>query len=153
VDRGGWAIAQYFHQRTSQRHRAVNPVGGKNSDSGSAVVDFVLVSVLLVGIVLAALQVAFAIYVRNTMGAAAAEGARRAANADQSVDDGISRARVVMGETVGSRFAREVSGRTERIGGLTFVTIEIQTQLPVIGVIPGQLRARAVGHALVEKQP
>ncbi|GAB3301299.1 hypothetical protein GCM10027451_04410 [Geodermatophilus aquaeductus] len=51
-------------------------------ERGSAVVDFVLVSVLVVVLLLAVLQVAVYVHVRNVVTASAQEGARYAANAD-----------------------------------------------------------------------
>ena len=53
-----------------------------DGERGSAVVDFVLVSVLIVVLLLAVLQVAVYVHVRNVVTASAQEGARYAANAD-----------------------------------------------------------------------
>ena len=64
-----------------------------DSERGSAVVDFVLVSVLIVTVLLAVLQVAVYVHVRNVVTASAQEGARFAANAD--VDSGVGAARTV----------------------------------------------------------
>ena len=55
-------------------------------ERGSAVVDFVLVSVLILALLLAVLQVAVYVHVRNVVAASAQEGARYAANADVPVD-------------------------------------------------------------------
>ena len=44
-------------------------------DAGSAVVEFVLVTVLLLGLFLSVVQLGFALYVRNTLVASAADGA------------------------------------------------------------------------------
>ena len=64
-----------------------------DGERGSAVVDFVLVSVLIVTLLLAVLQVAVYVHVRNVVTASAQEGARYAANAD--VDPPPVRARTV----------------------------------------------------------
>ena len=53
-----------------------------DGERGSAVVDFVLVSLLIVALLLAVLQVAVYVHVRNVVTASAQEGARYAANAD-----------------------------------------------------------------------
>ena len=50
---------------------------------GAAVVDFVLVLVVLVPVFLGILQVALVLFVRNTLAAAASEGARYAATLDR----------------------------------------------------------------------
>lgn len=47
-----------------------------------AVVDFVLVTVILVPLVLGIMQVALVLHVRNTLTSAASEGARYAATVD-----------------------------------------------------------------------
>lgn len=52
-------------------------------DDGSSVVEFTLVSVLLVGLFLGILQVALVLHTRNVLVSAAQEGARYAANADR----------------------------------------------------------------------
>jgi hypothetical protein len=55
-------------------------------EGGSAVVEFVMITVLLIFLVFAVLQVAIYLYVRNIVQASAAAGARYAAN--QGVDYG-----------------------------------------------------------------
>ena len=59
-------------------------------DRGSAVVEFTLVGVLLTVLFLALLQLGLALHVRNTLVASAAEGARYAANADRTPDEGAA---------------------------------------------------------------
>ena len=54
----------------------------RDGERGSAVVDLRLVSVLIVALLLAVLQVAVYVHVRNVMTASSQEGARYAANAD-----------------------------------------------------------------------
>ena len=53
-------------------------------EGGSAVVDFVLVVVVLVPLVLGVLQVSLVLLVRNTLTAAASDGARYAATVGRS---------------------------------------------------------------------
>ena len=62
-------------------------------ERGSAVVDFVLVLVVLVPLFLGILQVALVLLVRNTLAAAASEGARYAATLDRGPADGVARTR------------------------------------------------------------
>ena len=52
---------------------------GRRDERGSAVVDFVFVLVLLLPLVFGILQLALVMHVRNTLAAAAAEGARAGA--------------------------------------------------------------------------
>jgi Flp pilus assembly protein TadG len=61
-------------------------------DRGAAVTEFVMVSVLLLFLVFAVLQVALLFYVRNIVAASAADGARYAASSDVDAADGGVRA-------------------------------------------------------------
>lgn len=76
--------------------------------------EFVLVSVLIVVLLLAVLQIAVYVHVRNVVTASAQEGARFAANAD--VDPSLGAARTV--EVV----ARATSAQTA--AGLTCTSVE-----------------------------
>ena len=60
---------------------------------GAAVVDFVLVMMLLVPLVLGIAQVGLVLHVRNTLTAAASEGARASAPLGATPADGVERAR------------------------------------------------------------
>jgi len=60
---------------------------GGSAERGSAVVDFVLVSVLLLVLFLGVIQVALAQHVRSMLVDSAAEGARYGARADRDPDD------------------------------------------------------------------
>ena len=65
-------------------------------DDGAAVVDFVLISVLLVFLLFAVLQVAIYFYARNVAAAAAADAARYAAAESVDPSAGSARARVLL---------------------------------------------------------
>ena len=60
-----------------------------DGERGSAVVDFVMVSLLIVALLLAVLQVAVYVHVRNVVTASAQLGARYAANADVDSSAGL----------------------------------------------------------------
>ncbi len=62
-----------------------------DGEQGSAVVDFVMVSMLIVTLLLAVLQVAVYVHVRNVVTASAQAGARYAANADVDSSTGAPR--------------------------------------------------------------
>ena len=61
-------------------------------ESGSAVVEFVMIAVLLMFLLFAVLQVAVYFYIRNIVQASAAAGARYAANQGVDYGEGGSRA-------------------------------------------------------------
>src|ERR1700759_3897468 len=75
------------------------------ADAGAAVAEFVLVSVLLVFLLFAVLQVAALFYVRNIVAASAADGARYAATSDQSAAVGGQRASQRIASSLSSEVA------------------------------------------------
>lgn len=76
-----------------------------NGDRGSAVVEFSLISIPLLMLLFAVLQVAALFYVRSVAAAAAADGARYAANADVGPAEGARRASDLIGRGLGSQMA------------------------------------------------
>lgn len=119
-------------------------------DRGSAVVEFVLVSVLVVALVLAVLQLALALHIRNTLVAAAGEGARMAAATNRDPEDGAAYTRRLIAQTLPSTYADDVSAGYEYVDGLPTVVVEVRARLPVVGWLgpTGTLVVR--GHALEE---
>jgi Flp pilus assembly protein TadG len=122
-------------------------------DRGSAVVDFVLVSALLVTLFLAIGQLALALHVRNTLIAAASEGARFGADADRSPADGADRTRELIRQSLSGAFAEDVSAGYDQIDGVPVVTVEVKARLPLLGWL-GPSRVLVVrGHAYEEAAP
>jgi Flp pilus assembly protein TadG len=83
-------------------------VSGDGRDRGAAVAEFVMVSVLLVFLLFAVLQVAVFFYVRNVVAASAADGARYAAAAGVDYGSGGSRASDLVGRGLTTGVARDV---------------------------------------------
>jgi hypothetical protein len=79
-----------------------------SGDRGSAMVEFSMITVLLVFLLFAVLQVAALFYVRSVTAAAAADGARFAANADVDPAAGGSRASALIAHGVGGRLAGQL---------------------------------------------
>lgn len=123
----------------------------QRADDGAAVVEFTLVTILLVAVFLAILQLALVLYVRNTLVAAAAEGARYAANADRDPADGAARTRYLAAVSLGSRFADDIRVDRAVVDGVPTIVVEIRATLPLIG-LAGPSRALVVhGHAFDEE--
>jgi Flp pilus assembly protein TadG len=80
-----------------------------DDERGSAVVDFVMVSLLIVALLLAVLQVAVYVHVRNVVTASAQEGARYAANADVDSASGAARAVEVVARATSTQTAGGLS--------------------------------------------
>lgn len=104
-------------------------------DRGSSPVDFVLVGALLTTLTLAVLQLGFAVYVRNVVHDAAAEGAHYAALADTTLADGAERTRSSITRAVGESFAGDIGvAESDRLGHPTAV-VTVRTTLPIIGLL------------------
>ncbi|MEO8329575.1 MAG: TadE/TadG family type IV pilus assembly protein [Candidatus Nanopelagicales bacterium] len=121
-----------------------------SNDDGSAIVEFVLVSILVVVLALALIQLAVALHVRNTLVSASAEGARFAAAADRSPEEGAGYTADLISQTLPSAFASDVSAGYEDVGGIPTIVVEVRTQLPLFGWVgpAGTLVVR--GHAMEE---
>lgn len=118
---------------------------------GSAVLDFVLVLVLLVPLVAGVLQVALVLYVRNTLGSAASEGARYAATLGHSAGDGVARTRAQLDGAFSDRFARDVTATATSIGGAPAVAVSIHARVPAFGLGGPAVELTVTGHAVQEQ--
>ena len=119
-------------------------------ERGSAVAESLLVTVLLVVLVLAVLQLGLALLVRNTAVDAAAEGARHAALFGGTPAAGAERTRQLLATALGDGYADDVeAGVTDRLGHPA-VVVTVRAPLPVIGLlgVPGSLEVS--GHAALE---
>lgn len=124
----------------------------RRGDRGAAVVDFVLVLVVLVPVFLGILQVALVLLVRNTLAAAASEGARYAATADRGPADGAALTREQIAGAVSGRFARDISARSTSVGGQPGVVVTVRATVPALGLGGPGIELEVAGHA-VEEQP
>ncbi len=128
---------------------------GEDGEQGGAVVEFVFVSVLVVVLLLAVLQVAVYVHVRNVVTASAQEGARYAANADVPSDAGALRTVEIVGRATSERTAAGlVCTSVEELdaSGLTLVVVRCSGSVPSLladlgGLLPLQVTGRAVKEA------
>lgn len=114
-------------------------------------VDFVLVLVILIPVFLGILQVALVLFVRNTMAAAASEGARYAATADRGLGDGEALTRAQLSEVVSGRFAQGVSGRAVLVDGVPGVAVTVRASVPALGLGGPAIDLEVVGRAVEEE--
>ncbi|MGZ4498554.1 MAG: TadE/TadG family type IV pilus assembly protein [Nocardioides sp.] len=121
-------------------------------ERGSAVVDFVLVLVVLVPLFLGILQVALVLLVRNTLAAAASEGARYAAVQGRGPADGVARTRQQIGEAVSGRFAQGVEVRHVMVDGAPGIEVVVHARVPALGLGGPAISLDVAGHA-VQEQP
>ena len=119
-------------------------------DRGSAVVEFALVTPLLLLVALAVLQVTLALHVRATLTAAAAEGARAGALAGSALTVAESRTRDVLADALGGDAAQDVDASRTSLDGVEVVRVRITARLPLLGTL-GPTALTVEGHAIGEQ--
>jgi Flp pilus assembly protein TadG len=77
-------------------------------DRGAAIAEFVMISVLLIFLVFAVLQIAVLVYVRTIVAASAADGARYAASSNVTAAAGADRATNEVSKSLSGNVARAV---------------------------------------------
>ncbi|WP_290513264.1 TadE/TadG family type IV pilus assembly protein [Aeromicrobium sp.] len=116
-------------------------------------VDFVLIMVLLVPIVLGIAQVALVLHVRNTLAAAASEGARASAPVGATPADGVSRARAMIRRAVAARYADDVTASWSTVGGMPGAVVEVRARVPALGLLGPSVNLTVRGHAVRDVAP
>lgn len=119
-------------------------------ERGSAVVDFVLVLVVLIPLVLGILQLAIVLHVRNTLTAAASDGARLAATADRGPADGVAYTRRQIDGSLSGSFARDVTANESGVAGALMVEVTVRAEVPALGLWGPAVELVVRGHAVEE---
>jgi Flp pilus assembly protein TadG len=122
----------------------------RRDERAAAVVDFVLALVVLLPLFLGVLQVALVLHVRNTLTAAASEGARYAATADRPLEAGAARTRAQIAGALAARFARDVTVTEATVQGAPGVEVRVAAEVPPLGLWGPAVRLVATGHAIEE---
>lgn len=125
----------------------------RESERGSAVVDFVLVLLVLVPLFLGILQVALVLMVRNTLASAAAEGARYAATIDRGPADGAARTRAQIDGAISGRFADDIDVTTVLVDGVPTIRVTVHATVPALGLGGPAVSLDVSGHAVQEQRP
>ncbi|MDQ4039728.1 MAG: pilus assembly protein [Actinomycetota bacterium] len=129
---------------------------GVRGEAGTAVVEFVMISALVMGLLLAVLQVAVYVHVRNVVAASAQEGARYAANADVDSGAGAARTLDLVRSSLGGSTADGLQcGSAEEVDatGLVLVVVECTGAVPALfGALGDLLPVSATGRAIKEGQ-
>ncbi|WP_299442603.1 TadE family protein [uncultured Phycicoccus sp.] len=124
----------------------------RGREAGAAVVDFSMVSVLLLAIFLAVVQLGLALHTRNTLISCASEGARFGARADARPGEGAARTSALVSASLSARYARAVTSREAVVGGVRVVEVRIVAPVPVLGLLGPEGRLDVVGRAFAEDQ-
>ncbi len=112
-----------------------------------------LVSLVLVPLVLGLIQVGLVLHVRNTLTAAATEGARYGANIDRSPADGAARTREQVRGALADRFAGDISARREVVDGVLTVVVRVRATVPPLGLWGPGVTLLVSGHGVQETAP
>lgn len=120
-------------------------------ESGSAVVEFVLISALLTVLTLSVIQLGLALHIRNTVLDAAAEGARFASLADTSLNDGVTRTRDLISTALSPGYAADVTVSSTSHLGHPSVIVTVRTPLPLFGLIGIDSGLEVSAHAPIEQ--
>ena len=119
---------------------------------GAAIVDFVLVLAILGPVFLGILQLALVLLVRNTLAAAASEGARYAATLDRDEVDGEARTREQIRGALADRYAEDVDAHPVLVDGAPGVEVTVHAVVPALGLGGPGVSLTVTGHA-VEEEP
>lgn len=120
------------------------------TERGSAVVDFVLVTVIVVPLFLGLLQLGLFLYVRNTVTAAASEGAFYASVLNREPADGEQRTRDLIAGVVRDELIDSVEGQSVEIDGQPAVRIVVEAHMPPLGLWGPGVGFTVEGHAIEE---
>lgn len=127
--------------------------GGQRSQRGSAIADFALVSVVLVPLFFAILQLAVIWHIKTTLTSAASQGARHGAMYNRSAPEGGQRTREVIDDVFGSDFAGRVSSYDIALSGQPAVAVDVVADVPVLAFWGPTVRLEVTGHAVKEVLP
>ena len=125
----------------------------RREEHGAAVVDFVLVLMVVVPLFLGVLQVGLVLHVRNTLTAAASEGARYAATVNGSPASGAARTRSQLQGALADRFAERVTARPTLVDGVPGVEVQVLAKVPPLGLWGPSVELDVTGHAVEEVAP
>ena len=127
------------------RHRVIT-----REESGSAVVDFVMVGALVVFVFVALLQVTLGVYARNVLTDAAGDGARRAALVGGTEAEAQQRVRVLSDAALRHGYVDTVTVSRVPSGDLIIVEVTVKAPFPVLGLFGPGGTLTVTGHAIDE---
>lgn len=123
------------------------------SERGSAIADFALVSVVLVPLFFGVLQLALVWHVKTTLTSAASEGARYGAAYNRTPADGQQRTTTVINQVFGTDLGDDVSAADVSINGQPAVQVDVTADVPVLAFWGPTITVEAHGHAVKEVLP
>lgn len=125
----------------------------REAERGSAPAEFVMCTVLLLGLVFGVLQVGAILLVRNTALDAVAEGARWSAIVGNTDADGVARAQQVLTDSLGPAYASAITASRTVWHEQEATAVSARIPLPVIGLLGPPDSIEVTGHAALEPEP
>jgi Flp pilus assembly protein TadG len=129
------------------------PKRATRSESGSAIADFALVSVILIPLFFAIFQLALIWHVKSTLTAAASEGARYGSAYNRTTEAGRSRTEQVLDQSFGADFDDKVLADTSQVEGQQVVEVTVTAEIPVLAFWGPTVTVHTTGHAIKEVLP
>ena len=117
---------------------------GRAAERGSAVVEFVLVSVVALALAMGVTQLGLFLWERNALMGSVSEGARVAATEGRGVADGRQVATELLRRSAGTRVASAVPIQGSQAGGLVVLRAEgtLPSFVPGVPGLPVHLTAQ-----------
>ncbi len=124
-----------------------------HDERGSAVVDYVLVLLVLLPLFLGILQLGLVLHVRNTITAAATDGARAGAPLGATPVDAVARTRELIGTALSVRFADDISVSDGSAAGVPTVEVRVRAEVPPLGLFGPGVPLDVTGRAVRQEEP
>ena len=99
------------------------------------------------------MQVALVLHIRNSLVAAASEGARYAATIDRDPADGAERTRELIESSLADRFADDVTASQTQVDGYPGIEVDVSAKVPTLGLWGPAITLHVSGHAVEEQTP
>jgi hypothetical protein len=93
------------------------------------------------------------LHVRNTLAAAASDGARYGATVERGPADAVARTRATIDDAISGRYADDVSASEVVVAGAEGVVVEVRATVPALGLFGPGIELSVEGHAVKEVLP
>ena len=108
---------------------------------------------ILIPLVMGIVQLGLVLHVRNTLTAAASDGARAGAPYGASPQDATRRTKQLISTALANSFADQVTAADTTIDGVPTVEVVVAATVPVLGLFGPAVDLRVDGHAVKETLP
>ncbi|TJY71245.1 pilus assembly protein [Arthrobacter sp. CAU 1506] len=124
---------------------------GRQTDRGSASVDFVLVGGVLTLIFVSIMQLTLVLHVRNTLIDAAGSGARYGTLADRGAADAQERTVALISAALTDDYAQDVHVEEVLRSGVRTMRVTVRAPLPALGLVGPRGALEVHGHAALPR--